>query len=322
MSKGKSSYLKTPAVLIGIILGMTMIITAMMIAVVGLSKENNFGDDTAHNSSGAGAGNGALSSGDTLPSPSSATSQNSSTASSRPTVSSDFQVPVTTGLPVADKDPFKDTTPDSGKVCYLTFDDGPCANTDKILKILEENDVKATFFVVGTMATGKIKDIYNAGHAVGLHTGTHELSELYDSPEAFIKDLKAISDKVYEKIGIRSNLTRFPGGSATAAMSSKLGKDGFETVTELMEENGYTYFDWNIDSGDTHSKSPSSDYVMNEIRKGLKNSKGEYKSEVCILMHDIKNVTVETLPQIIKELKDLGYTFKTLDGSAPSFQFR
>ena len=213
------------------------------------------------------------------------------------------------------------TTSSGDKVCYLTFDDGPCANTDEILNILKENDVKATFFVVGTMSTGKIKSIYEAGHAIGLHTNTHELDRykskyVYKNVDSFINDLKGISDVVYQKTGVRSNLTRFPGGSATA--KARLGTTAFVEVKAILKENGYKYFDWTIDSGDTHSTSPSKAYVMNEIRKGLKKN-GELRKEVCILMHDIKNVTVEALPDIIKELKELGYTFKALDSRCNSF---
>lgn len=210
------------------------------------------------------------------------------------------------------------------KVCYLTFDDGPCKNTDKILKILKDNDVKATFFVVGTMSTGRIKDIYDAGHAIGLHTNTHEIDRdakgyVYKNVNSFIKDVNGISDAVYKKIGIRPCLTRFPGGSTTAY--GRLGKENFEEIKEKLTAQGYTYFDWNIDSGDTHSKSPTKEYVMTQIRNGLK-SKGEYKKEVCILMHDIKNVTVEALPDIIKELKEAGYTFKSLNSKSENFAFK
>ncbi len=226
-------------------------------------------------------------------------------------------------LTSADDNPFESTSPSGELVCYLTFDDGPCKNTDTILKILADNDVKATFFVVGTMSTGKIKSIYDAGHAIGLHTNTHDLTKssskyVYRDSDSFFNDLQGISDVVYQKIGIRSNLTRFPGGSSTAKL--RLGSDEFSVVKSTLKEKGYTYFDWNIDSGDTHAKSPSKEYVMNEIRKGLK-SNGQLRSEVCILMHDIKNVTVEALPDIIKELKDLGYTFKSLDSTSNNFGF-
>lgn len=312
-------YFASPKVLISIILGMTLIIVAMMVAVVGM---NDNGLDTAEVSSqpSVSSTHSATSSTDSTSSSgvvSSAISSSSSTSS----VVSEYVVPDIKGLPVADDDPFGNITPNSGSelVCYLTFDDGPCANTDKILKILNENDVKATFFVVASMSIKKVTDIYNAGHAIGLHTGNHELNELYANPTAFVNDLKRVSDEVYKRTGIRSNLTRFPGGSATA--KAKLGESDFETVKELLSENGYTYFDWNIDSGDTHKKSPTKSYVMQEIRDGLYKSNGELKSNVCILMHDIKGVTVEALPDIIKELKALGYTFETLDANAPTYSF-
>jgi peptidoglycan/xylan/chitin deacetylase (PgdA/CDA1 family) len=247
------------------------------------------------------------------------TSSEQSTSKDTPS----FQVPVTVGLPEADDNPFENPPSNHELVCYLTFDDGPCANTDKILKILNENDVKATFFVVGTMSTGKIRNIYEAGHAIGLHTNTHELSKsnskyVYKNYNSFLSDLKGISDVLYERTGIRSNLTRFPGGSATA--KQRLGTEVFEQVKSTLKEKGYTYFDWNIDSGDTHKASPSKEYVMNEIRSGLRKN-GELKSEVCILMHDIKNVTVQVLPDVIKELKELGYTFKRLDSNCDNFAF-
>ena len=326
-------YVFSAKVLIAVIVGMTLIITAMLVAVIGM-KKNKGGNDVANASSAVSTTSGqsntasvdsdpsANSSGQTSSVISTASNQSNSSSTVSKTASSEYTVPNIDGLPNAGDDPFKDTTPANGRVCYLTFDDGPCANTNKILNILAENNVKATFFVVGTMSTNKIVDIYNAGHSVGLHTGSHDLSKVYANPEGFINDLKSISDTVYKKIGIRSNLTRFPGGSATAAMKKRLGSDGFETVTQLMEEQGYTYFDWNIDSGDTHEKSPSKSYVMNQVKKGLYKSNGELKSEVCILMHDIKGVTVEALPDIIAELKSLGYTFKRLDGSAPSFKFK
>ena len=223
-------------------------------------------------------------------------------------------------LPNPDDDPFIDNTPDGERVCYLTFDDGPNKNTDKVLSILKNNDIKATFFVVGYLSTDKIKNVYNDGHAIGLHTYSHNLDKLYSSTDAFMNDLAAISDVVYNKTGIRSNLTRFPGGSGTAVTKKRLGPDGFETVKQTLKEQGYTYFDWNIDSGDTH-QGTSKDYIVNQVKKGIM-SNGSYKSEVCVLLHDIKSVTVEALPEVIQVLKDAGYTFKTLDSKCNNFAIK
>ena len=103
-------------------------------------------------------------------------------------------------------------------------------------------------------------------------------------------------------------------------MKSRLGADGFATVKETLKEQGYTYFDWNIDSGDTH-KGTSKDYVINQVKKGIM-SNGKYKDNVCILFHDIKKVTADALPEVIEILKDAGYTFKTLDSKCYNYAFK
>ncbi|MBE6798806.1 MAG: polysaccharide deacetylase [Ruminococcaceae bacterium] len=317
----------TPGIIISVVMGFTLILTAVLIMMLNANGPKTAPDTSDVSSSVSVSSEDSSVTSSTDSSLSSSTESQSGTSSSAPSVSSnnsttssEYDIPSYTGLPYADDDPFKDNTPAGERVCYLTFDDGPCAKTDTILKILAENDIKATFFVVGTMSTGRIVDIYNAGHAIGLHTGTHDLNSIYKSPTAFLNDLKSISDTVYKKTGIRTNLTRFPGGSTTAR--NKLGTNGLETVKETMQEHGYTYFDWNIDSGDTHSKSPSKEYVMNQIKKNLLDSNGNVKRDkVTLLMHDIKGVTVEALPDIIKLFKQYGFTFKTLDAGAPTFKF-
>ncbi len=252
---------------------------------------------------------------------SSNTSSSSKASSSGNTSSntSSIKPVISTELPTPDDNPFGVDSTQCERVCYLTFDDGPGAYTESILQTLADNDVKATFFVVGTMGISKIKKVYDGGHAIGLHTNTHELNQLYASPEAFIKDLTAVSDVVYNKTGVRSNLTRFPGGSTTAY--NKLGKNGFETVKEILKEKGYTYFDWNIDSGDTHSKSPTESYVINQINKNVTYN-GKPREEICLLFHDIKKVTSQVLDEVIKDLKSKGYTFKTLDSKCNNFAFK
>lgn len=308
----------TPGIVISVVIAWTLILTVGL--MIALHNGNGGLPDVSGTSSIISqlGGDSSLTS-DTLFTSSDMASSDLISSNSSVT-SSEYVIPPYEGLPYADDDPFKDNTPAGDRVCYLTFDDGPCSKTDTILKILAENDVKATFFVVGTMSTKRIVDIYNAGHAIGLHTGTHELNSIYKSTNAFLNDLKSISDTVYKKTGIRTNLTRFPGGSTTAR--NKLGKNGLETVKEIMAEHGYTYFDWNIDSGDTHSASPSKSYVMNQIKKNLLDSNGNVKKDkVTLLMHDIKGVTVEALPDIIKLFKEYGFTFKTLDASAPTFKF-
>ena len=100
---------------------------------------------------------------------------------------------------------------------YLTFDDGPSANTLKILDILEEYGVKATFFTVGTAGEGEeeiLKQIVEAGHTLGMHSYTHDYSELYSSVENFAADFAREQEFLYGVTGVKSKVYRFPGGSS------------------------------------------------------------------------------------------------------------
>ena len=102
------------------------------------------------------------------------------------------------------------------KRVYLTFDDGPSSNTIKILDILKEKDVKATFFVVGRLSdttTPIYKRIVDEGHTLGMHSYTHVYKDIYPSEDAFEYDLDRIQALIYEQTGVLSKYYRFPGGS-------------------------------------------------------------------------------------------------------------
>ena len=78
---------------------------------------------------------------------------------------------------------------------YLTFDDGPSENTDAILDILDDYNVKATFFVVGqdTEVYGDAyRRIVDEGHSIGMHSFSHNYSKLYQSQDSFIADYNKI----------------------------------------------------------------------------------------------------------------------------------
>ena len=197
-----------------------------------------------------------------------------------------------------------------GKICYLTFDDGPSDNTLKILEILSTYNVKATFFVTN-YAQSKIEYLpqtHAAGHTIGLHSNTHKYATIYKSTDAFFKDLNALSDKVFNITGIRSKVIRFPGGGSNK-VSKSICKGIMTRLTNQVRIQGYAYFDWNVDSGDAASKGVTAksitDNVLNAAAK---------KDSICVLMHDIssKKATVEALPQILEGLKKMGYTFEPL----------
>ena len=208
--------------------------------------------------------------------------------------------------------------PSGQKVCYLTFDDGPSANTLKILDILNKYGVKATFFVINSADIGYVKNIYEAGHTVGLHTATHNYSQIYASTDAYFDDLQQISDKVESIIGIKPTVMRFPGGSSNKVSAKYCG--GIMTrLVSLVQERGYSYFDWNVASGDADSNTPSYTYIRNNVLNSAKN-----KNSACVLMHDssVKTTTVQALPEIIEGLTAMGYRFEALTPDTYGYHHR
>ena len=201
------------------------------------------------------------------------------------------------------------------RIAYLTFDDGPSKNTFKVLDILEEQDIKATFFIVGSAIdkNGEIclKRMSNEGHTIGIHTYSHMCNEIYCSVERFLDDFNMVYQQVYEITGERVNIYRFPWGS-----NNNYSKNIKNALLEEMERRGFTCYDWNVDSKDSVGR-PSSYKILSSIKKDLKR-----QEQPIILMHDskINSLTIKLLPDIIKMLQELGYEFDTLDHRKP-YQF-
>ncbi|WP_294730599.1 polysaccharide deacetylase family protein [uncultured Faecalibaculum sp.] len=194
------------------------------------------------------------------------------------------------------------------KVVFLTFDDGPSENTGKILDILKKNGAKATFFVTGNgQADNKyIKQAYDEGNAIGLHTYTHDYSYVYSSVDNYFQDLQKISDMVKDITGEAPKIIRFPGGSSNT-ISASYTQGIMSQLVDLVHEKGYEYFDWNVSSGDASGN----DMPVDTIVQGATACEEQY---CTILFHDTmaKNTTVQALPQIIKYYKDNGYVFLPL----------
>ena len=184
------------------------------------------------------------------------------------------------------------------KRIYLTFDDGPSRNTDKILDILKEYDVKATFFVVGKTDEESVRAyqrIVAEGHTLAMHSYSHKYSEIYASKESFEQDLRQLQEYLYQITGVWPRFYRFPGGS-----SNTVSKVDMQELIEYLNESGITYFDWNIASGDAISGQLGKDTIVNNCIGGIK-----AKQECMILMHDAsdKNSTVEALSLLIEQVR-------------------
>ena len=198
------------------------------------------------------------------------------------------------------------------KYAYLTFDDGPSDNTDAILDILKEKQVKATFFVVGKegeKAEKRYLRILGEGHTLGMHSYCHKYEEIYQSVENFSKDIKKLDRYLYKITGKHPTAFRFPGGSSNSLVSD------IKPYIRWVRQQGYEYYDWNAASDDAvQIQLPAS--VLNQ--NILKNIHGQ--STVIILMHDLSETvhTTESLSALIDELRKQGYELRRITEATPA----
>lgn len=194
------------------------------------------------------------------------------------------------------------------KFAYLTFDDGPTITvTPKILDILEEEDIKATFFVVGKNVDSHpeiVKRAYEEGHYIANHGYDHNNTNLYKSSESFIEEIRKTDLAIGNAIGIEnysSKVFRFPNG-----YMSPTNKAQKREAAALLEKNNYTYIDWNCLNNDSVKKY-SNEQLLANLRRTSKN-----KNTLIILMHDTKFVNDSSLvlKSSIKYLREQGYEFK------------
>ncbi len=196
------------------------------------------------------------------------------------------------------------------KTVYLTFDDGPSENTQRVLDVLDRYGVKATFFVTGMHPDyfPMIAKCYEAGHTIGMHTYTHDYDKVYASVDAYWNDLNQIADVVREQIGYVPCFIRFPGGSSNT-ISANYTKGIMTELAQEVQDAGYQYYDWDASCGDgaEHTADELVEATMADTSYG-------YKS-IVFLMHDgvAKESTVEALPRIIEYFKQEGYEFAPID---------
>lgn len=206
------------------------------------------------------------------------------------------------------------------KIAYLTFDDGPSKNTLEILKILKENDVKATFFVNGhENYTSLYKSISDDGHALANHTYSHDYKTIYSSVDNFTSDVKKLDDFLTDITGQEpTHVFRFPGGSNNTISRRYGGKNIMNDIIKEMTNEGYVYFDWNVDSTDASAYRQDKNKIVNSVI-----NESKHTNKAVILMHDLnpKTTTVQALPEIIQALKAEGFTFEVLTNHSPQVQF-
>lgn len=193
------------------------------------------------------------------------------------------------------------------KVIYLTFDDGISSHmTEEIIDILDSENVKGTFFLIGNTITHNpkcMKKLIDSHHGIGLHTYSHDKNKIYRSKEYFIEEMDKCNEALFQMTGTKSNIIRFPFG--TNNNSFKLNKEW----VDYIHSNNYKIYDWNVDTSDGcyPNKTPYKIY-----RDSISN-----KDYIILLMHatDLNKNSAVALTDVIKYYKKQGYTFKTIDNT-------
>lgn len=195
-----------------------------------------------------------------------------------------------------------------GNTLFLTFDDGPGAGTEQVLDTLKAHGVKATFFVVGNRigddTAPLLKRMVDEGHTIGVHTTCHEYKTIYASVEAYLEDFHTTYEKIHDYTGTYPQIFRFPGGSVNS-----FNKSVYRSIIAEMKARGFTYYDWNISTGDASQGYTPESIVANSL-KGLK-----YKDtgkNAILLAHDTNVTSAAQVDAIITAFENEGFSFAPL----------
>lgn len=203
---------------------------------------------------------------------------------------------------------------DKEKTIHLTFDDGPGGKvTEEVLDILKQENVPATFFLIGSQIKGQEKLLIrmkDEGHSLGLHSMSHNKAKLYSSNESFLKEMLDTQALIKEVTGVNTNILRFPFGCNNNSYHLK------HELVDLLHDNNLRIFDWNVDSTDgANPKADPSTFI--------KKSKSD-KDNIVLLMHCgyLNKNSAKALPEIINYYKNQGYIFKSIeDDTQEEFHF-
>lgn len=212
---------------------------------------------------------------------------------------------------------------DTGKIAYLTFDDGPTELTSKVLDVLKEYDVKGTFFIKGVMIKynpSVLKRMVEEGHTLGNHSTTHKYEQIYTSVDALKSEIVETNRRIYNETGYEVKIFRFPGGSSNTLFAKYAPEVEMNEWFNLIQEDlGMEYYDWNVSSLDASGTYKTADEIYEAVISGAQD-----KSQITVLFHDVnKNEsTLEALPRIIEKLLEMGYSIEPITTSSRPIQHR
>ena len=187
---------------------------------------------------------------------------------------------------------------ENDKKIYLTFDAGyENGNTEQILDVLKENDVKAAFFLVGNYletCPDIVKRMVKEGHIVGNHSDTHPVFPTITRTK-MAKEVYSVHKYMQENFGYTPKYFRFPTGAYSHSSLELVTSIGYKSIFW-----SFAYKDWETANQPAHS------YALEKI-------KGAFYPGSVLLLHAVSATNTALLPQIIDYGISQGYTFSTLD---------
>lgn len=207
--------------------------------------------------------------------------------------------------------------PAPANTVYLTFDDGPSANTVRILDALKKTGQKATFFVVGSNIPGNeaiLQRIVKEGHTIGLHSYSHNYAAIYASVKAFLEDFHKAYQMVYNVCGVYPTIFRFPGGSVSAYSAQT-----YQPIIAEMLRRGFLYYDWSVSAGDETTAPRTITQITQTVLQGVKQT----KDIPIVLLHNgaDKGDTAYAFANLLSELSKAGYTCDRLTNAIQPVTF-
>lgn len=194
------------------------------------------------------------------------------------------------------------------KVAYLTFDDGPSKSvTPRVLDILKQENVPATFFVLGSrveLNPDLLRREYEEGHYIANHGYSHDYAKIYTSKDTVFEEYVKTEESIRGALGnpnYNTYLFRFPGGSSGGRYEAvKTEAKG------LLRDYGVNYTNWNCLTGDAEGRT-TPESLMECLIQTM-----EGDDAIIVLMHDAsdKSYTADSLPTVISYLREQGYTFR------------
>jgi len=196
---------------------------------------------------------------------------------------------------------------DADRVLYLTFDDGPLGRyTSKILDVLAKHEIKATFFVVGTMIEGQeavVRREIAEGHTVGNHQWEHQYAASRDQQREFLRKTK---EQIQSMSCDMPLYFRYPYGH----------KGPWQDAVVKSEGYGDGGIGWDIDSldydfGPGKGKAERPGMFRDDFESWVVQQAEEVGGGL-VLMHDIQQITADHLDSILTKLKARGFRFGQL----------